>query len=807
MNKVEIIEINEIGSLNKSEIKEKLQFFPFKTTLSLKPLLEYWENLAKSPDAEESEYASGILRRFDNTPELKKPIEDIKQLENHRKTLDKIMSAVFPPALKENEIKAASLPFEFKSFYTTSRFDKLLKLDGSLDNIMANLDQQGINFVRFLYTCTTILRQYYETDVTFDIPFIFKIKDPSDGLVQYYKMLGNADFVRIKHTGKPKKLSKQQIQQLINNFHDIDLWMKYIPPTQFYIEGFVLLTLVNVTPHEITSNLKNDLLEKDALISEDKFNSIQESIRHLFRIADLKVGLGLIDEENECIDNFGHWTWSQLNCKKQSAELNGDFLNSVYGRMAFSKKPVVVEDLKKFKKATNLEKNFLKKGIRSIMVAPLTYDNEIIGFLEVASIRASELKAISFTRLREILPLFSIALKRSIDERKNLIEAIIKEKCTAIHPTVAWRFEEAATKFLDQRQKDKEAEMETIVFRDVYPLYGMSDIRDSSVERNKAIKADLIEHLELAASVIEKAWERKELPVLEEISHRISKTIHDIDGRMNSADENMVYKLIKNEIEPLFDFLRSDISGLTEILQIYKKSIDPQLGLLYRKRKEYEDSVTIINEALAGFLEQAEVNAQAMFPHYFEKYKTDGVDFNIYVGQSLVKSKKFHPVVLRNLRLWQLITMCKLTELTAGLIPDLKIPLETTQLVLIHSDPLSIRFRTDEKQFDVDGAYNVRYEILKKRIDKALVEGTKERLTQPGKIAIIYSNDEIAEEYQKYIAFLLHKRLITAEVEELTLEPMQGVDGLKALRIEVDLEKNQSRGIDIDEIMEAVNIN
>ena len=53
----------------------------------------------------------------------------------------------------------------------------------------------------------------------------------------------------------------------------------------------------------------------------------------------------------------------------------------------------------------------------------------------------------------------------------------------------------------------------------------------------------------------------------------------------------------------------------------------------------------------------------------------------------------------------------------------LPVPLETTHLILVHHAPLSIRFRFDEKRFDVDGAYNVRYEIVKKRIDKALDPG------------------------------------------------------------------------------------
>ena len=83
--------------------------------------------------------------------------------------------------------------------------------------------------------------------------------------------------------------------------------------------------------------------------------------------------------------------------------------------------------------------------------------------------------------------------------------------------------------------------------------------------------------------------------------------------------------------------------------------------------------------------------------------------------------------------------MSEMTRQTSKLVPELPIPLETAQLILVHDDPLAIRFRADEKKFDVDGAYNIRYEIVKKRIDKAYIKNSEERLTQPGKIAIVYA--------------------------------------------------------------------
>ena len=129
-------------------------------------------------------------------------------------------------------------------------------------------------------------------------------------------------------------------------------------------------------------------------------------------------------------------------------------------------------------------------------------------------------------------------------------------------------------------------------------------------------------------------------------------------------------------------------------------------------------------------------------------------------------------------------------------------PLETTHLILVQHTPRSIRFRFDEKRFDVDGAYDIRYEIVKKGIDKAVVEGTSDRVTQPGKIAIIYSQSPEGREYRGYIEYLQSRGYLTSEVEELDLGELQGVQGLRALRVAVALENPailQRVGLDPDE--------
>ena len=117
--------------------------------------------------------------------------------------------------------------------------------------------------------------------------------------------------------------------------------------------------------------------------------------------------------------------------------------------------------------------------------------------------------------------------------------------------------------------------------------------------------------------------------------------------------------------------------------------------------------------------------------------------------------------------------------------------LDITQLILVHDQPISIRFRADEKQFDVDGAYDIRYEIVKKRIDKAYIKNTGERLTQPGKISVVYNQSKVEEEYKRYFKYLVGKKLVTGKIEVLELEELPGANGLRALRMQIAPDVNE----------------
>ena len=193
----------------------------------------------------------------------------------------------------------------------------------------------------------------------------------------------------------------------------------------------------------------------------------------------------------------------------------------------------------------------------------------------------------------------------------------------------------------------------------------------------------------------------------------------------------------------------------------------------------------MINVAVTRLLDEFNAELQSIYPCYFEKFRTDGVEFDLYLGQSIAPGIPFPPAIVHDFRLRQLRVLAEIARTTNNLGPYFSIPLETTQLIFVYEKQIDISFRIDEQRFDVEGSYNIRYQMVKKRIDKALIKDTTERLTQPGKIAIVYFNSTEAKAYLGYIKKLQAQRLLNDDIEHLELEELQGVEGLKALRVGV----------------------
>src|SRR5207249_5932988 len=235
--------------------------------------------------------------------------------------------------------------------------------------------------------------------------------------------------------------------------------------------------------------------------------------------------------------------------------------------------------------------------------------------------KPGDIKPTHLPKLGEVLPLFAMAVKRSLDDFHGRVQAFIKEKCTAIHPVVEWRFRKAVLETLDRRasEPDTAAELEPIVFEKVQPLYALSDIRGSSTQRALAIQADLLAQLRLARAVVDTAYESRPLPALDELRYRIDKHVAQIERVLKSGDEVGVVVFLRNDVESLFGYLEDFGHTTRASISAYRDALDPRVGTVYADRRRFEESVTRLTEAISTYLELEEQTAQSMVPHYFEK--------------------------------------------------------------------------------------------------------------------------------------------------------------------------------------------
>jgi hypothetical protein len=725
-------------------------------------------------------------------PELLGTIEDATVLERHRELVDILMAAVFPPAFWEQEYGAAMIPFQLRGFYATPALRSLLMTeDGALKG-RVNLDEAMVGTMRRAFAYALILKRVYGIELDVDYPLILTVADPQTGLDRHFRMLFDWQFVDVETVGAVPPLTGEIRQRLHATLLDAERLQAMLPPERFVLRGVTIFRALEVTDQEVLSALKRDLIDRESIVSDVKFLGLQEKLRTLFRRPELRFGLAALDGERVLLLNSGVRHEHGCIFADSVHHKMSEFKGSIYERAVLRGEPLIIEDLATLPDRTCIEEQIMTTGARGFMVAPLHYQDRIIGTIGLGSGEPGDFDATHLPKLQEVLPLFAMAVQRSLEELNARIQTQIKERFTAIHPVVEWRFRKAVLDSLEQHEDGSAPELDPIVFDQVYPLYALADVRGSSTQRALAIQTDLLTQLALARGVIEAAQRARPLPALDELVYRIGKHSAKVEASLDTGDELGVISFLRADVEGLFDHLQGFGPGVRERIEVYRAALDPRLGVMYQQRRVFEESITRVTETISSYLDLEEQAAQGIFPHYFEKQKTDGVDHQIYVGASLLEDGRFDPLYLKSLRLWQLMVMCGVAARADRLTASLPMPLHTTHLILVQHSPLSIRFRFDEKRFDVDGAYNMRYEIVKKRIDKALLRGSSERLTQPGHVAIVYGHPAEAAEYRSYLEYLQHQGYCGAEVEELELEELQGVHGLRALRVAVALKSIES---------------
>jgi hypothetical protein len=754
---------------------------PFSLQLSFHRIIEGLEETAATDTGWKGMRARSLVERVAKHPELRNGITTEEQLTENADLLTDLLADIFPEVLSSNEIKAVSFPYQPLIFNYSTRFKNILKAAGPNFEInIRDLDDMQL----YVLSCCILLSRLYGAKLDFSKPMFYDIPT-ADGVIKHYRILYNADFLELYPTANSPKLTQDDIDLLMDNYDNIDLWKEKFPPNSYLLKGFGLMTLVDVTVENALSTLKSNLLGNYS--APDVKASLISIFRSMYGIPDMRMGFTLFDpNEGKFIHSrFGPDIQSFLlpyqEAHASETLLCGDSYQCVIKEQTY----FAVSNIDTYIKqnpGNSLGKHFKDQGIESFVLAPVIKDGVLLGILELVSPRIRELNSVTANKLEIVMPFLVDTIDRKLHEIQNRIQAVIQEYYTTLHPSVYWKFRREAQNYIENTNGGLTYALKEIKFKDVYPLYGQVDISDSSVTRNLSVSTDLSDQLNELISILEELNKADKQIKVERSLFDLKTFVAELTISIRADTEQFIQHYVEENIHPVLNAANGS-KALKAKIDNYFKQTDALTGDFHSHRRNYDKTLSLINQKLASVLDHRQAEIQVFYPHYFERFKTDGVEHNMYIGATIAPEIPFIPEHLHRLRLWQLRVIAEMEVEQYDLKDILPYKLGVTSLILVFSTPIAIRFRMDEKHFDVDGAYNIRYEVIKKRIDKAHIKDTDERITKQGKITIIYSKAEEEVEYLNYIAILQKAGVLANDVEHFEVEELQGVSGLKALRV------------------------
>lgn len=732
-----------------------------------------------TPASENYHQAQVLLEEVKQYPFLRDGITDPAQIADNADLISRLLVDYFPPSLTLNEIKAVNFPYSSMFINSTERFKNILRAAGPDFQVnIRDFDEHRL----YVLMCCIILNDIYGTRLDFTSPMFYDIPT-KDGVIKHYRILYNADFMDVLPTEKSIPLTQADIDLLLNNYDDLALWKEKFPPESWLLKGFTIITLFDATVENAVSLFKEKLLGLNSTGFQENIESIFQSI---YQISDIKVGFTIYNQEEDTLLSqiFGQRIQSYILQDNQQERAVDLLCAQSYQNLIQYKGYFAVSNTEEFlvnNPKSKMAQRLIPKNIKSFILAPVVKNDHLLGILEVVASRAKELNSINANKLDVIMPFLTDTVERLIAQAQNEVQAIIQTNYTSIHSSVYWKFREEALRYVRGHRFGNDYALQEIVFPDVYPLYGQIDIKGSSEARNSSVQNDLQEQLNALLVILQSIKDMGKNRSFEEAQQRINDYLTDISLPIKASTEQYIVNYLESHVHPFLKEINHP--RLETAIQQYFIDNNKDTGAFHIYRRKYEKTITTINNKMAKLIDNRQTEAQAIFPHYYERFKTDGIDHNLYIGASIHPKQTFNLKKLHALRLWQLRVLCEMELTQHHLKPNLPYPLDVTTLVLVYQSTMSIRFRMDEKRFDVDGSYNARFEIIKKRIDKAHIKDTDERITQTGMITIVYSNDVEEEEYLGYIHSLQAENILKENIEKIDIEPLQGVSGLKALRI------------------------
>ncbi|NEQ30920.1 MAG: GAF domain-containing protein, partial [Leptolyngbya sp. SIO4C5] len=560
---------------------------------------------------------------------------------------------------------------------------------------------------------------------------------------------------------------EQVMAQIYEAKSDLKRCLQQLAQQPYQATGFLLLEGAEVTERETINTLVQLLIGRESVLQPHKFSRANELMRGLFRASDSLI----MSAENEHAKLFIDLDQSEWQIHTYSV---ASLQTSLFLQAAEQGSVLNIPDLSDIA-LTPCEQSIVDRGARSLLIIPLVTKSiqadgmarRLLGLVGLASDRPYAFDNRDCHNAALLIPALTAAMRYTTQER-----------FTNIHPSVRWRFEEEA------ERRSWGLPPEPITFTEVYPLYGISDIRGSSSERNRAIQADLLTQFKLALAIIEAVCAAQPHAFAQQFRLDLIAHIEQIQQGITVDAEVTFIRYLADNVEPNFDYFARCSPAAAAAVTAYQEACDNDQQCVYTARAIYDKTIQQINNLLRDTWMRWQENMQTIARHYCDVEATDGIDHMLYVGKSI--AAEFSLFQLRSLRYEQLRAVCDCARVAFRLKETCNTHLEITHLVLVQDATVDISHdETTERLFEVRGSRDTRYEIVKKRIDKAVDTEDQQRITQPGMLTVVYSTADEWKEYRQYLRYLHRDGWVADEIEQGIVEPLQGVNGLKFARVQI----------------------
>lgn len=254
----------------------------FRSRLSFQLLLERWKNIVSNEKNEHQAFFSQLLQKFSDAGKFSGPIDNYHLLKQHSELIEQAILSLFPLTLSDNEATAITPPFSNNIVYTSGAFKKLYM--GEHEHLLP-LDPQvaeNMSRARIALAYKIILKKYYNIELAGGDAFICAYPEPAQNIYNYFELSWDWQFVDISSSISPKPLPANFLQNChhVNDLASFVELKKLLPLEKFVFEGFLLLTIKNVTERESANQVKEILLHQNIFEDSSRLQLLKEQLNY-----------------------------------------------------------------------------------------------------------------------------------------------------------------------------------------------------------------------------------------------------------------------------------------------------------------------------------------------------------------------------------------------------------------------------------------------------------------------------------------------------------------------------------------------